>query len=70
MFLVLNCSYAGARALPPGYFLVMPLAGPSLGHLMYTAAPAWRPSWPQVIQIATQLATALARLHSHGVVHR
>lgn len=58
----------GASALPPKYFLVMPLEFDSLKEMLYQQG--WRPSWQHLIQIACQMADALAYLHSMGYLHR
>jgi serine/threonine protein kinase len=58
----------GARALPPDYFLVMPLARSSLHAMLYQQG--WRPSLHTVLHIALQLSDALAYIHAQGMVHR
>lgn len=61
-------SVVAARCLPPDYALVMPLEGRSLRHRLYD--DGWRPDWPAVLAIASQLASALAHVHAAGILHR
>jgi serine/threonine protein kinase len=58
----------GARALPPNYFLVMPLALGSLHDRLYK--DGWKPSQHQLLKVSYDLASALAHLHAQGLVHR
>jgi serine/threonine protein kinase len=52
-----------ARALPPDYLLVMPLAAATLHAKLYQIG--WRPSTAEVLQLALQAAE-----HAAGLVHR
>lgn len=59
----------GARLLPPQYFLVM--AWERGGNLAKALEdPGWVPGWRGLCALGAQLATALAHLHAHGIVHR
>jgi len=59
----------GARALPPHYSLVLPLArfgdAAGLAH-----ARGWRPRWRVVAALGRDLARGLAAVHARGIVHR
>ncbi|KAG2493753.1 hypothetical protein HYH03_007975 [Edaphochlamys debaryana] len=59
----------GARALPPDYLLVLPLAaGGSLRSALHEAG--WRPAWSQVVGMALQMAAGMEAVHAAGVLHR
>lgn len=58
----------GARALPPDYLLVMPLASATLHSKLYQLG--WRPSTLELLQLAVQAAEGLAAVHAKGLVHR
>jgi serine/threonine protein kinase len=57
-----------ARALPPDYLLVMPLAAATLHAKLYQIG--WRPSTAEVLQLALQAAEGLTAVHAAGLVHR
>lgn len=57
-----------ARALPPDYLLVMPLAATTLHHKLYQMG--WRPSTVELLQLALQASEGLAAVHAAGLVHR
>lgn len=57
-----------ARALPPDYLLVMPLAATTLHHKLYQMG--WRPSTIDLLQLALQAAEGLTAVHAAGLVHR
>ncbi|KAF6258184.1 phosphatase 2C-like domain-containing protein [Scenedesmus sp. NREL 46B-D3] len=58
----------GARALPPDYLMVMPLAATTLHGKLYQLG--WRPSHVELLHLALQAAEGLAAVHAKGVVHR
>jgi serine/threonine protein kinase len=58
----------GARALPPDYLMVMPLAATTLHGKLYQFG--WRPSTVELLQLALQAAEGLAAVHAKGMVHR
>lgn len=58
----------GARALPPDYLLVMPLAAATLHSKLYQLG--WRPSTLELLHLAVQAAEGLAAVHAKGLVHR
>jgi hypothetical protein len=58
----------GARALPPHYCTVMPLAATNLHHKLYEQG--WQPGWGEVLRIGADIAEALEHVHAQGVVHR
>lgn len=57
-----------ARALPPDYLLVMPLAATTLHAKLYQMG--WRPSTGELLQLALQAAEGLSAVHAAGLVHR
>lgn len=57
-----------ARALPPDYLLVMPLAATTVHAKLYQMG--WRPSQVELLQLALQAAEGLAAVHAAGLVHR
>eukprot|EP00879_Flechtneria_rotunda_P011437 GHRR01011947.1.p1 GENE.GHRR01011947.1~~GHRR01011947.1.p1 ORF type:complete len:225 (+),score=70.21 GHRR01011947.1:266-940(+) len=57
-----------ARALPPDYLLVMPLAATTLHTKLYQFG--WRPQLQELLQLATQAAEGLVAVHAKGLVHR
>ncbi|PNH05269.1 Protein kinase and PP2C-like domain-containing protein [Tetrabaena socialis] len=59
----------GARAMPPDYMLVLPLAGGgNLRNALHERG--WRPSWSQLLGMAAQMAAGMQHIHSIGVLHR
>jgi serine/threonine protein kinase len=58
----------GARALPPDYLMVMPLAATTLHGKLYQLG--WRPSHVELLHLALQAAEGLAAVHAKGLVHR
>eukprot|EP00878_Enallax_costatus_P026993 GHUV01029011.1.p1 GENE.GHUV01029011.1~~GHUV01029011.1.p1 ORF type:complete len:241 (+),score=57.60 GHUV01029011.1:242-964(+) len=58
----------GARALPPDYLLIMPLAATTLHSKLYQLG--WRPNTLELLQLALQAAEGLAAVHEKGLVHR
>jgi serine/threonine protein kinase len=58
----------GARALPPDYLMVMPLAATTLHGKMYQLG--WRPNTVELLHLALQAAEGLAAVHAKGMVHR
>lgn len=58
----------GARALPPSYLMVMPLAASNLHLKLYEQG--WQPGWGELLSIGAAMASALEYVHSHGIVHR
>jgi serine/threonine protein kinase len=58
----------GARALPPDYLMVMPLASTTLHGKMYQLG--WRPNTVELLHLALQAAEGLAAVHAQGMVHR
>lgn len=58
----------GARALPPDYLLIMPLAATTLHSKLYQLG--WRPGHVELLQLALQAAEGLAAVHARGFVHR
>ena len=58
-----------AHARPPEYFLVFPYQeNGSVASLVHEQG--WRPSWPAVLVLLQQVASALAFVHARGYVHR
>jgi serine/threonine protein kinase len=57
-----------ARALPPDYLLVMPLAATTLHAKLYQIG--WRPSTLELLHLALQAAEGLVAVHAAGLVHR
>jgi serine/threonine protein kinase len=57
-----------ARALPPDYLLVMPLASTTLHARLYQLG--WRPSVRELLGLALQAAEGLSAVHAAGLVHR
>ena len=58
-----------AHARPPEYFLVFPYQeNGSVASLVHEMG--WRPSWPAVLVLLRQVASALAFVHARGYVHR
>lgn len=57
-----------ARALPPDYLLVMPLAATTVHAKLYQMG--WRPSTVELLQLSLQAAEALTAVHAAGLVHR
>lgn len=57
-----------ARALPPSYMLLMPLAASNLHAKLYEQG--WQPGWGEVLSIGAHIAEALEHVHARGVVHR
>lgn len=57
-----------ARALPPDYLSVMPLAATTLHAKLYQIG--WRPSTVELLQLALQAAEGLTAVHAAGLVHR
>jgi serine/threonine protein kinase len=57
-----------ARALPPDYLLVMPLAATTVHAKLYQMG--WRPSTVELLQLSLQAAEALSAVHAAGLVHR
>ncbi|KAF8055592.1 SEC13B [Scenedesmus sp. PABB004] len=58
----------GARALPPDYLIVMPLAPSSLHARLY--ALGWRPGAVELLALGVAAAEGLAAVHGAGYVHR
>ncbi|GIL61123.1 hypothetical protein Vafri_15520 [Volvox africanus] len=59
----------GARALPPDYMIVLPLAaGGNVRQALYDWG--WRPSWRQLLGLAYAVATGMECVHAAGIVHR
>jgi len=54
----------GARALPPDYVLVMPLASTTLHAKLYQLG--WRPGTVELLQLALQAAEGLSAVHAKG----
>ncbi|GFR48621.1 hypothetical protein Agub_g10535, partial [Astrephomene gubernaculifera] len=58
-----------ARALPPDYLMVLPLApGGTVRQALYDRG--WRPSWRQLLGLAHRIAAGMEHLHAAGVLHR
>lgn len=58
-----------AHARPPEYYLVFPYQeNGSVSSLVHDQG--WRPSWPAVLVLLKQVASALAFVHKRGYVHR
>ena len=58
-----------AHARPPEYYLVFPYQeNGSVASLVHDQG--WRPSWPAVLVLLQQVASALAFVHARGYVHR
>ena len=58
-----------AHARPPEYYLVFPYQeNGSVASLVHDQG--WRPSWPAVLVLMQQVASALAFVHARGYVHR
>ncbi|GLI68583.1 hypothetical protein VaNZ11_013053 [Volvox africanus] len=59
----------GARALPPDYMIVLPLAaGGNVRHALYDRG--WRPSWRQLLGLAFSVAAGMEYVHAAGILHR
>lgn len=58
----------GARLLPPDYMMVLTLEASTLGQELHSKG--WRPGWAGALNVCKQIASAVAHLHSHGIIHR
>lgn len=50
------------------YMLVLPFMPSNMAIQLHDEG--WSPSWPNVLDIALQLAQGLAHIHASGILHR
>ena len=55
-------------ATPADYLAVLALEHTNAAAELHSAG--WRPSWPRLLSLAAQLASAVAHVHAAGYVHR
>lgn len=59
---------AAAKALPPDYMLVLPLAHKSVRDLLHECG--WRPSWRHILELGLQVAAGMQHIHAANILHR